>query len=292
MKKNTPYRKAFLALDVIILILIAIVCIYPIVYVFFASISNPNEFLKYRGFLYKPLGFTLTAYKGVIENPMVYIGYRNTLIIVVVGVLLNITLSSLGAYFLSKKGMMFKGAILTAIMFTMFFSGGMVPFYLTVKGYGLDNTLWALILPTGINTYNMIIMRTSFSSIPSALYEAAEIDGANDVVILTKIVLPLSKSIIAVMILFYGVYHWNAWFNAMIFMRDKTLYPLQLVLREILIQNDTSAMSQGGAMADTYNIAENIKYAVIIVATVPVLCIYPFIQKYFEKGVMVGAIKG
>ena len=178
------------------------------------------------------------------------------------------------------------------IMITMFFSGGIIPFYLTVKMLGMYNSLWSLIIPSGISTYNLIIMRTSFIGIPDSLEEAAYIDGAGHVRVLTQVIIPLSKSIIAVMVLYYGVAHWNEWFNAMIFLNDRGKFPLQLVLREILIQNDTNSMTQGVGAADGISVAESVKYAVIIVATVPILCIYPFLQKYFVKGVMVGALKG
>ena len=187
---------------------------------------------------------------------------------------------------------MLKNAVMTMIFITMFFSGGLIPFYLTVKMLGMYNSLWALIIPTGINTYNLIIMRTSFMAIPDSMEEAAVIDGAGHIRVLTQIVLPLSKSIVAVMVLYYGVAHWNEWFNAMVFLNNRSKFPLQLVLREILIQNDTQSMTQGVSVTDGISVQESVKYAVIIVATVPILCIYPFLQKYFVKGVLVGALKG
>lgn len=176
----------------------------------------------------------------------------------------------------------------------MYFSGGMIPRYLFINDtLGLGNTVWALILPGMISTYNMIIMKNNFESIPDSLEESARMDGANDIVILFKIVLPLSKAILAVMVLMYGVSHWNAWFDAMLFIRKRDLYPLQIILREILIANSTDSMMAGSGMSsDVEAIGESIKYATIVVATAPILCVYPFIQKYFTKGVMLGAVKG
>ncbi|MNI54708.1 L-arabinose transport system permease protein AraQ [compost metagenome] len=178
------------------------------------------------------------------------------------------------------------------IVFTMFFGGGLVPYYLTVKGLHLDNTLWALIIPTAVSTFNLILMRTSFLNIPDEIEESAKLDGASHLTILFRIFLPLSMPVVAVMILYYGVGHWNSWFNAMLFIRDRELYPLQLVLRDILVQNDTDGMLVGTDSFDKGLTAETIKYAVIVVATVPVLALYPFLQKYFVKGMMIGALKG
>ena len=178
------------------------------------------------------------------------------------------------------------------IIFTMYFSGGLIPSYLNVKSLGLDNTLWALILPNAMSAYNMIIMRTSFASIPDSLEESAKLDGANHFIIMCRIVIPLSGSIIAVIILYYAVTHWNSWFNAMIYLRDRTKYPLQLVLREILIQNDAGNMLDDFKALEQGSVAETIKYATIVVGTLPIMAVYPFLQKYFVKGVMIGAVKG
>ena len=176
-------------------------------------------------------------------------------------------------------------------LITMYFSGGMIPLYLQVNRLGLLNSVWALLLPTAMSTYNLIIMRTAFSNIPAELEESAFLDGANEWVILFRIVVPLSMATLAVMVLFYSVNIWNGWFNAMIYLQDRKLFPLQLILREILIANDTSSMTVG-MTGDKVPLAESVKYATIVVATLPVLCIYPFLQKYFVKGVMIGALKG
>lgn len=291
IKKGFGYR-CFTAGNTVFLLLLSFTMLYPILYVIFASFSESNAFIAHEGLLLHPLSPNLHSYKKVFENPMVWIGYKNTLFILLIGVSLNMVMTTLAAYVLSRKNLKGFHVMTFFVVFTMFFSGGMIPNYLNVKGLGLDNTLWALILPGAMSAYNMIIMRTSFSGIPESLEESAKLDGANHIVILLRIVLPLSGSVIAVMILYYAVGHWNSWFNAMIYLRDREKYPLQLVLREILIQNDTTNMVNDLSSIEQGSIAETIKYAIIVVSTVPILCIYPFLQKYFVKGVMIGAIKG
>jgi putative aldouronate transport system permease protein len=285
--------RAFDALNVLLLLTLTLVTLYPMYYVLMASISRPADFVTYRGLIWRPIGLSLESYKVVLANPNIRIGYQNTILVVLVTTMLSLLLTSMGAYFLSRKNAPFKKAIMMIIVFTMFFSGGIIPFYLTVTGMRLDRSLLALILPVAINTFNMIIMRTAFQSIPPSLEESAKIDGAGHFTILFRIVLPLSMSTVAVIILFYAVQNWNAWFNAMIFLRDRSLYPLQLVLREILVVNDTNSMTAqvGNDMGDQRMVAETIKYAVIMVATIPILVLYPFLQRYFVKGVMVGAVK-
>ncbi|MFD2114646.1 carbohydrate ABC transporter permease [Paenibacillus yanchengensis] len=292
MEKRTLSGVLFDSINYIVLAALMVVTIYPLLYVFLASVSEPSEILSHSGPLWKPLGFTFLAYKKVFENPMILTGYINTITYVVLGLGFNLVLTSLGAYGLSRPQIKYRRQITLFIVFTMFFSGGLIPFYLIVKGVGLNNTLWALVLPTAISTFNLMIMRTSFAAIPVSLEESARIDGANDIVILTRIILPLSLPVIAVMTLYYGVSHWNSWFNAMIFLNDRSQYPLQLILREILIQNDTSAMTAGLDVGQSTIVSETIKYATIIVATVPILLVYPFLQKYFVKGALIGAVKG
>lgn len=292
MRKESLSRKIFVACNTLFMTVLMAACLYPIIYVLLASFSNANLLMANSGLLYKPLGFTFDAYAAVLKNPMIGRGYLNTLFVVVVGVCLSMTLSILGAYFLSRRDIMLKNFVMGMITVTMFFGGGLIPFYMTVKSLGMYNTIWALIIPSSLNTFNLIIMRTSFMSIPASLEESATIDGAGEWLILTKIIVPLSKAMLAVMVLFYGVGYWNSWFNAAIFLNERDLFPLQLVLREILLQNDTSTMTQNAAVADAQSVAETVKYAVIIVATVPILTVYPFLQKYFVQGVMVGALKG
>ena len=275
-----------------ILTFIMLLCLYPVLYVALASISDSSLLTQHSGILYKPLGFSIDAYKKVFANPMIIRGYLNTMFILLVGIFLDIVMTSIGAYFLSRQNVMFKKPIMLMILFTMFFSGGMIPFYLTLKDLHLTNTLWGLIIPFMVSTYNLIIMRTSFESIPHSLVEAAEIDGAGHLKILFSVILPLSKAIIAVMILYYGVGIWNGWFWASAIIRQREMYPLQVILREILMQNDVGAMTAGVSAADQESVGMTIKYATIIVATVPILCVYPFLQKYFTKGALIGAVKG
>ncbi|MEN6316112.1 MAG: carbohydrate ABC transporter permease [Clostridiaceae bacterium] len=290
--KKTTGDRIFDCFNTLFMILVMIVTIYPLLYVAFASLSDGVQLMAHAGALYKPLGFTLAAYKAVFSNIYILTGYRNTLFIVIAGLAVNLSLTSLGAYALSRKSLKFRKPIMLFIIFTMYFSGGLIPSYLLVKGIGLYNSLWALIIPGSINTFNLILMRTAFEAIPASLEESAKIDGAGDFTVLLRIIIPLSLPTIAVMTLYYGVGHWNAWFNAMIYLRDKVKYPLQLILREILIQNETASMMGDIDTTDQGNVAESIKFATIIVATLPILCIYPFLQKYFVKGAMIGAIKG
>ncbi|MBT2760234.1 carbohydrate ABC transporter permease [Paenibacillus sp. ISL-20] len=277
--------------NVILLCLLSIVTLYPFLYVLFASISTPAEFVQHRGILLWPKGFSLDSYRMVFENPNIIRSYLNTIFYVVVGTTLNILMTALGAYGLSRKNVMWKSTIMMLIVMTMFFDGGLIPKYLLVKNMGLIDTYWALIIPSAMTTWNLIIMRTAFQGVPDALEESARIDGASDWTILFRIIIPLSLPVIAVMVLFYGVWHWNKWFDALIYLRDRDLYPLQLILREILIQNDTSSMMTSVGGGDRMPVGETIKYATIMVATLPILFLYPFLQKYFVKGVMIGAIK-
>lgn len=290
--KRTVGERIFDIVNVTFMMILIIVTLYPFIHVAFASVSLPSRLMSHRGPLLKPLGITLDAYKMVFKDPMILIGYKNTLFYVVVGTTLNILMTCLGAYVLSRKGLYLQRVLMVLIVFTMYFGGGLIPFYLIVKGLGLTNTRWALIIPTAVSTWNLIIMRTAFMGIPDSIEESAKIDGAQDFTILFRIIMPLSIPTIAVMILFYGVGHWNAWFNAMVFLRKRELYPLQLRLREILIMNDTSDMLIGVADIDEEPVGETVKYATIMVSTLPILFIYPSLQKYFVDGIMIGALKG
>ena len=214
------------------------------------------------------------------------------LLYVAVGTCINLLLTCFGAYVLSRKGFRARHTIMFLISFTRFFGGGMISTFLVVKGIGLYDNFWAMVLPNAVNTWNLIIMRNGMSEIPDSMEESARIDGANDFQILFRIILPLSQATLAVMVLFYAVGHWNSWFNAMLYLRARPKYPLQLVLREILISNSVSSMTSGLPADTSAPIGESIKYATMMVATIPVLLIYPMLQKYFVKGVMVGAIKG
>lgn len=288
--KRTAGERIFEVLNLFFLTLVIVVTLYPFLHVLFASLSNPNRLSAHTGILTHPLGFSLDAYQAVLENPDIYTGYGNTLFLVVVGTVCSMVITILSAYVLSRRGYALRRAFNFIATFTMFFSGGLIPFYLQVKSLGLLDTRWSLIFPTMMSTYNLIVLRTSFSSIPSSLEEAARIDGANDFLILLRVILPLSGASIAVMVLFYGVGYWNAWFYSMVFLRDRALYPLQLILREILIMASADTMVDMD-INDRAIVSQTIKYATIIVSTVPVLLIYPFLQKYFVQGMMIGAVK-
>ncbi|MBO7742911.1 carbohydrate ABC transporter permease [Paenibacillus sp. MWE-103] len=293
MKTETGFvDRAFDVAIYAVLLLLVVATLYPLLYVLFASFSDAGRLIVYKGILWKPLGFSLEAYKSVLANPGIAIGYRNTLFIVVAGVLVNLFMTALGAYVLSRKNVLWNNVFMFIIVFTMFFGGGLIPLYLIVKGVGLLDSLWSTIVPFAVSTFNLIIMRTAFMGIPDSLEESAKIDGANHFTILFRIIIPLSMPVIAVMILYYAVDKWNGWFYASVFIKSRELFPLQLVLREILIANATDSMSAGASAGDRFQIGETIKYATIMVATVPILCVYPFVQRFFVKGVMVGSLKG
>jgi putative aldouronate transport system permease protein len=289
---QTNGERAFNYFNVFIMMALVLVTLYPMLHIALASVSSPNQLMGHTGLILRPLGFSLASYAAVFKNPMIITGYGNTLFVVVVGVAINILLTSMGAYFLSRKNIMLRDGIMFMIIVTMFFNGGLIPFYFTVRDLNLDNTLWSLILPSAINTFNLIIMRTAFYGIPDSLEESAKLDGAGHFTILFRIILPLSLPTVAVLVLYYGVGHWNAWFNAMLFLRKRELWPLQLVLREVLISNDLDSMATGAGAGDKQMIGETIKYAIIVIATLPILALYPFLQKYFVKGVLIGAVKG
>lgn len=285
-------EKLFDMFNYALLTIITLCTLYPLIYVLFASLSDPTRYMQHSGILWKPLDMTLNAYRLVFDNPMIIQGYMNTFLIVSGGLVLNITLTAFGAYALSRKGLRYRKQLMLFIVFTMFFSGGLIPLYFTVKGLELTNTLWSLIIPQAISAFNLIILRTAFEAVPDSLEESAKIDGANEFVILFRIMMPLCMPVIAVMLLYYGVSHWNSWFQAMIYLQDRSLYPLQLVLRELLLLNDASSMASGASGGEVAVIGETLKHATIIVATVPILLVYPFLQKYFVKGALIGAIKG
>lgn len=290
--KRSTGERIFEILNISAMLVIILIMIYPLLYVIFASLSDANGLLAQKGILLRPVGFSVESYRMMSKNPMILRGYMNTIFIVTVGTAINIILTAMGAYVLSCKGPMLRRPIMILIVITMYFSGGMIPFYFTVVNLGLENSIWSLILPSALNTFNLIVMRTSFEAVPESLKESAYLDGASDMKILFRIILPLTKATLAVLTLYYAIGHWNSWFNAVLFINDRAKYPLQLVLREILLQNDTSSMSSNVISEDQFAIGETIKYAVTVAATVPILCIYPFLQKYFEKGALLGAIKG
>ena len=291
MNKLTRGEKVFQAINTVFLIFMLIITLYPFWYIIVASVSSNTEVLQANGKMLWPRGFNVSAYKEVLKYASIWTGYKNTIFVLIVGTLISIILTAIGGYFLSRKNVFFQKYIAIAIVITMYFSGGIIPFYFTVKDLGLDGSLWSLILPTAISTYNLIIMRTAFAAIPDSLEESAKIDGARHFTILFRIMLPLCIPTVAVLILYYAVGYWNSWFNASLFLTVRGTFPLQLILREIILYNTGDANS-AAASVDKEDISETLQYATIIVSTVPILCIYPFLQKYFAKGVMVGAIKG
>lgn len=293
--KRTPGEKVFNVINYLVMIVLCIVCLYPLWYVLVASLSDPVQMYANRGILLWPLQpMTTKGYTLVFEDPNIPRSFLNTLIYLGVGTLLNMFVTCMGAYGLSRKGLFWNGKVMKLIAFTMYFSGGLIPFYLMVQQMNLLDTYSGIILPVLVNTWNLIVMRTSFAGLPDSLEESARLDGANDWIILWRIFLPLAQATVAVIALFYAVYWWNNWFNPSLFLQDKTKYPLQLRLREILLKNDTNSMTQVGAVGQSqqeqYRLL--VKYCTIIVATVPILVVYPFLQRYFVKGVMVGSIKG
>lgn len=268
------------------------VTLYPLIYVLFASFSNGDLLMARKGLLWKPAGFSTLAYERALGNPAVWSGYWNTLRLVGGGLILHVTMAIMAAFVLSRRNFIWGKFLMLFIVVTMFFNAGLIPFYLVVKDMGIMNTMWALLLPFAVNTFHLIILRTAFLSLPFELEESAQIDGANHLTVLLKIVIPLSMPVISVIMLYTAADKWNMWFIPSLFIQDRTLYPLQLVLREILINNGTDNISFGAGVGEARNIGETIKYATIVIATMPILCIYPFLQKYFVKSAFLGAIKG
>ena len=291
--KRSPGEIIFDIGNAVFLGILTLIFLYPMWYVIMAAFSDPARFVSHTGLLWLPEGFSLAGFKMVLRTASIVTGYGNIILYVITGTALNILLTSMGAYVLSRKKLYIRRFLSLAIVFTLYLSGGLIPFYLTVRNLGLYNTRLALILPVAVNTWNLIVMRTSMSQVPDSLEEAAKIDGANDFVILFRVILPVIKSTVAVMVLFYAVQHWNSWFNAMIFLQDRSKYPLQLFLREILLSGSMTDIATGSTGEDVNNVLtmNMLKYCTIVVSTLPILCIYPFLQKYFVKGVMIGSVK-
>ncbi|MGN0972599.1 MAG: carbohydrate ABC transporter permease [Aristaeellaceae bacterium] len=285
--------RIFHALVVIISILVAIIILYPLWFVIIASISN-SDMVNQGKVTFWPVDIRFYGFQQIFQDSRIWIGYRNTIFYVVVGTLLNIIVTMPAAYALSRQDFKARNAVMLYFVFTMYFSGGLVPTYMMVNSLKLINTPWILLVMVLINTYNLIIARTFIqNTIPNDLFESATLDGASHFRTFWSIVLPLSKAIISVEILYYAVFHWNDYFNALIYTSSPEVQPLQMVLRRILLQNEAFASGNGGVQGGyAQSSADQVKYAVIIVSTVPILCVYPFVQKYFEKGVMIGAVKG
>jgi putative aldouronate transport system permease protein len=269
-----------------------LIILYPLYYIIIASLSDPGSLQD--SWLW-PGKLSLDGYREIFKNGNIWTGYSNSIMYAVLGTTVNLLFTLPAAYALSRRDMAGRSAIMLIVTFTMFFAGGLVPTYLLVKSLGMLNTVWAMIIPNAVGAWNLIIARTFLqSTIPEELLEAAKMDGCNDIKFFMRIVLPLSQALIAILVLFYGVAHWNSYFNALIFLRDDKLFPLQLVLRAILIQNEiqNDMMLDPTSISEKIKAGELIKYGVIIIASLPLLVLYPFLQKYFVKGVMIGSIKG
>ena len=292
IKEGGTSRKVFTVCNYVFLFLMMIITLYPLWLQFITSISHGLEVMK-GGVTLLPRNPTLETYKTIVRVEL-FMYMRNTIVYTVVGTVINLAMSCLCAYPLARKTFSGRKFFTMLVTFTMFFSGGMIPLYLTVKQFGMMDTIWALVLPGAISTYNMIVIRTAFQSIPDSLIESAQLDGANDLIILWKIVVPLSKATLATMLLFYAVTHWNSYFDAMLYINKKEMYPLQIMLRNMLIGglfNEETAIA--GANADSFAVTDaTLRSAAIIVTTLPILVVYPFVQRYFVKGVMIGGVKG
>ena len=291
-RKRSFGDKAFDICNTLFLLFIIVIMLYPLWHVAMASLSNSAYLMSHEGLLLWPKAFNLESYKMVFKNPNILTGYGNTIMIVGLGTIANVFFTALGAYVMSRKPFPGKKFFMIMMVITMYFSGGMIPSYILNNNWlHLGNNRLVLILPSLVTTFNMVLMRTGFEAVPDSLEESAKIDGASDFQVLFKIIIPVALPAMAVVTLYYAVSHWNSWFGAAIYLKDRAKFPLQLILREILLQNATSDMA-AGVEGDALAIAESIKYATIMVATIPILCIYPFVQKYFVKGAMIGAVKG
>ncbi len=290
--RRSTGSKVFDVCNAIFMLLFLLATLYPFWYVVIVSLSDGKAVLSGRVGLW-PVNITLDTYKVVLRDSSITTGFKNTVFYTVLGTLINLVCTSMCAYPLSRPDLRGKKQVMGFIVFTMFFSGGMIPGYLVMNQMGLIDTIWAMVLPGAISTYNMIVMRTFFMGIPESLHESACLDGANDWQVLVRIVLPLSKPIMATMLLFYAVGHWNSYMNALLYLNSKPLFPLQSILRNMVVEGQLSeAQTQVGGGSSFTVIETTMKYATIVVSTLPILMIYPFVQKYFVKGVMIGSLKG
>ena len=278
-----------------VIAILTLVVLYPIIYIISASFSNADSVVQGRVWLW-PVDINLDAYKVLFNRKSIWVGYKNTIIYTVGGTVINLVITLMCAYPLARKNLRGRSAIMFLFSFTMLFNGGMIPNYVLVREMGLMNTRWSLMLPGAMSVYNMIVCRTFIqTNIPDEMLEAAQIDGCRDSQFFFRMVLPLSKPIIAVLALWYGVSHWNAYFNAFLYLKDQDLYPLQIFLKELLVQSEQMGETEvvlGNSAAVSQHIYVTLKYAVIIISTLPLFCVYPFVQKHFQKGVMVGSVKG
>lgn len=292
--KPSLSRRIFIVFNYAFMIMVALVCFLPMWHVLMSSVSDPVQVATNSELLFKPLGdVTTKGYELVLTNKNLVRSYLNTFFYISGALVAGMVITILGGYVLSRRNTLWGSRISMLIVFTMLFNGGLIPYYMLIRNLGWLNSPLALIIPGSVSVYNMMVMRTGFAQVPEELIESARMDGASELTILLKIVIPLSKAVIAVIVLFYLVQHWNSWFYPMIFMNDRARYPLQLWLRELLIQQNQAVMSQSGEMtSEMEKYRELYRYAAIIISTVPILTVYPFAQKYFVKGVMLGSVKG
>ena len=296
-KKRNPIRdtlgdKVFYTINAILLGIMALIVLYPLYFIIIASISDPDAVLAGKVILY-PVQITFSGFQKILERTDVWRGYLNTIIYTVLTVVLALLVTVPAGWAMSRKTTPGKKFLMVFFIIPMFFGGGLIPFYNVMSSLGLVNTIWAIILPSIVSVWNLFMTKTFFeSSIPDGLIEAAKIDGAGEFRTFISLVLPLSKAILAVMALYYAIGQWNSYFNAMIFLQDENLYPLQLVLKEILIASESTMGGSGETILEQYRLANQIKYVSVIVSSVPVLALYPFVQKYFNQGVMIGSLKG
>ena len=290
--RDTMGDKVFYAINGFFLLLLALIILYPLYFIIIASISEPEAVLKGEVVLY-PVRITLEGFSKIVERTDVWRGYLNTLIYTGLTVILSLIVTIPAGWALSRKTLPGKKFFMIYFIIPMFFGGGLIPFYNVMSSLHLINTMWAVILPSILSVWNLFMTKTFFeSSIPNGLIEAAKIDGAGQFRIFSSVVIPLSKAVIAVMALYYAVGQWNSYFNAMIFLQNENLYPLQLVLKEILIASESTVGGSGETILQQYRLANQLKYVSVIVSSVPVLLLYPFVQKYFAQGVMIGSLKG
>lgn len=295
INQGKGYR-IFSVFNILLMILICLMIIFPLYYMLIVSISDGAAIMSGQvNFL--PVGFSLRAYRAAFKDANFIKSYWNTVVITACGTTVNLLMTTLFAYPLSRSDLMGRKLLMKIAVFTMFFTGGMIPSYMLVNSLGMNNTYWALILPGAINVYNATIMRTFFEGIPMDLTEAAYVDGANDVRILWQVILPLSKPILFTLLLFYAVGHWNGFFSALLYLSDKSTYPIQMFVRSVVFSGDTLAMSMASYKSSTEMGAEMLseegaKYAIILLSMVPILVVFPFVSRYFKSGVMIGAVKG
>ncbi|MCL2478926.1 MAG: carbohydrate ABC transporter permease [Treponema sp.] len=290
LNRKTPGDIVFSVVTNIFVFLVVVITLYPFVFIASSSISDPGAVTRMEVWLF-PKGFNISSYERVFKDDQLWVTYRNTLWYVLVGTAISLVMTTLLAYPLSRRKFYGRRFIMIAITFTMFFSGGMIPIFILIRSLHMINTRWALVIPSAISTYNLIITRTFFEGIPESMHEMATIDGAGELRIFFQMFLPLSMPILATLVLFYAVGQWNSYFNAMLYLSKENLYPLQIFLRKILLMYEANDLVLD-IQIDRNDISRTIRYATIMISTLPIICVYPFVQKYFVKGVMIGAIKG